>query len=155
VPSATWSEALLNNQNSANVLITISDNPLLRLSLRFFTFFLIITSFLGVSLSLFDFLSDGLHIPKSRVGRGTLYVLTFGPPLAVSLANPNIFISALQYAGAFGVVIILAIIPALIAYFGRKKRHLSAYRVKGGNLALLGVILISLFVLGHEVITLL
>lgn len=147
-----WNNALINNISSSEVLIGTDPQPLLQLALRLFTFFLIITSFLGVSLSLFDFLSDGLHIPKNRLGRGTLYVLTFGPPLAISLNNPHIFITALEYAGAFGVVIILAIIPALIALFGRKKRHLSAYQVKGGNWALFAVILISLSVLVHEII---
>ena len=83
-----------------------------------FSLFAIITSLLGVSLSLTDFLADGLHIEKKGWKKAGLIFLTFAPPLVFAFAYPHGFILALQYAGIF-VLILLAILPALMVYFER------------------------------------
>src|SRR5206468_11353 len=93
---------------------------------RFFSFFAIVTSFLGVSLSLMDFLADGFGIKKTRTGRIALYLMTFVPPLLITLIDPRAFLSALEYAGAFGVVTLLGLFPALMVWSGRYQRHLAA-----------------------------
>ncbi|MCH8907600.1 MAG: tryptophan/tyrosine permease, partial [Candidatus Heimdallarchaeota archaeon] len=74
---------------------------------RFFSSVCILTSFLGVSLCVFDFLADGLKLKKKgRQGVGVL-AATFIPPTMVVLFYPGIFISALGYAGAAIVLLIL------------------------------------------------
>lgn len=80
---------------------------------RFFSFFAIITSFLGVSLSLSDFLTDGLKIKKSWEGRLMAIGLTFVPPLVFVFFCQKSFYVALEYAGAF-VAILLGVIPSLM-----------------------------------------
>lgn len=118
----------------------------------FFSFFAIVTSFLGVSLSLSDFLADGLKIKKTRTGRFGLYLLTFVPPVVFTLTDPRAFFTALEYAGAFGVIVLLGLLPALMVWRGRYCQKINApYRAPGGKLVLLAVMAIALTVIGLEV----
>jgi tyrosine-specific transport protein len=118
-----------------------------------FSFFAIVTSFLGVSLSLADFLSDfifvtfGLHSKKSIIGKIFLCLLTFVPPLIFAILYPGIFFLALEYAGAFGVVLLLGVLPALMVWVGRYSMKLkSEYSYFGGRTILITILLCSLFV---------
>lgn len=139
--------------NGAHLLTAFLGHPAIAMIARFFSFFAIVTSFLGVSLSLSDFLADGLNIKKTRSGRLLLYFLTFLPPLLFTLMDPRAFLSALEYAGAFGVVILLGLLPALMTWSGRYyKRFTSAYRVPGGKGALILAMLISIGVVAIEII---
>lgn len=134
--------------NAAALLGDVLKQPSLSLLVRAFSFFAIVTSFLGVSLSLRDFLADGLKIEKSRRGRLTLAFLTFLPPLLISLSYPRAFLSALEYAGAYGVLALLALLPACMVWRGRYRLALQPYyRAPGGKAALLAVIAISLAVM--------
>lgn len=83
-----------------------------------FTFFAIITSFTGVSFSLFDFVMDSFRIKKNMRGRFLALVITFLPSLVFAYLYPNGFILALGYAGIF-VAILLGILPALMSWRGR------------------------------------
>jgi tyrosine-specific transport protein len=120
---------------------------------QIFSFFAIVTSFMGVTLSLSDFLADGLRIKKTHTGRIVLYVLTFVPPLFFILLSPRAFLSALEYAGAFGVVVLLGLLPPLMVWVGRyRKGFKGPFQVPGGKLALGTAILISLIVIGSEIV---
>lgn len=137
--------------NSATLLAEILNFPTINIVARGLLFFAIITSFLGVSLSLKDFLADGLKIERTRFGRILLCVLTFVPPLLISLTYPRAFLTALEYAGAYGVVTLLCLLPALMVWRGRY--HLNMpwhYRAPGGKIALVAVIIISLIIIGFE-----
>lgn len=149
-------QGYLQGSNGAHLLAAILGHSSLALVARFFSFFAIVTSFLGVSLSLTDFLADGLKIEKTRMGRIVLYVLTFLPPFLISLADPRAFLSALEYAGAFGVVILLGLFPALMVWSGRYYKHLSkpvSYKAPGGKAALATAVLFSLAVVAIEMAT--
>ncbi len=112
-----------------------------------FAFFAIITSFLGVSLSLCDFLADGIGIQKTPMGRFFLFGLTFIPPLLFTWIDPRAFLSALELAGGYGVVLLLGLLPALIVWSGRYRKGLKGpYRAPGGKPALISVMVISLLV---------
>lgn len=103
---------------------------------RIFTSICIATSFLGVSLALFDFLSDGLKIKKVGKNNYFLYALTFFPPLLVVIFYPTIFIKALTYAGIY-CMILLVIMPVMMAWQSRYRKNLpSQYQVWGGKPAL-------------------
>lgn len=100
---------------------------------RLFTFFAIVTSFIGVALGLSDFFADGLNVDKTRKGRLFLAVLTFVPPSLFIWLYPNGFIVALTYAGVFA-AILLVILPALMVYVGRYRRTFArSYEVMGGK----------------------
>lgn len=97
------------------------QNPFLALFARLFAFCAILTSILGVSLSLRDFLADGLKIQKDFGGRLLLIFLTFVPPLVFALFFPNGFIKALHYAGVC-VAVLLMLLPSLMAWCERYQR---------------------------------
>jgi tyrosine-specific transport protein len=82
-----------------------------------------ITSFLGVSICLVDFIADGLQWNKNGLGGLKVYSLAFLPPLLIVLINPNIFIRALSYAGFF-CVYLLILLPALMLYSGRYVKNI-------------------------------
>jgi tyrosine-specific transport protein len=138
--------------DGATLLGIYLGNGDLSLLARAFSLFAIITSFLGVSLSLRDFLADGLKIEKTAKGRSILYLLTFAPPLLITLLDPRAFLDALEYAGAFGVVTLLGLFPVLMVWRGRYVQHRTgAYRAPGGQWALGAAFLISLIVIGLEI----
>lgn len=83
----------------------------------------IITSFLAQSLSLVDFLADGLKIPKVGLGRLALVLMTMAPPFIFAFAYPGIFIKALNAAGGFSAVILFGVMPALMVWTLRYRRN--------------------------------
>ena len=102
-------------ESSVEPLRDVLQNQWVGTFANLFSFFAIITSFLGVSLSLSDFLAEGLHMRRFTWGREMACLLTFFPPLAFVYLYPGGFILALQYAGLF-VAILLCIFPALMAW---------------------------------------
>ncbi|MDX2164754.1 MAG: aromatic amino acid transport family protein [Gammaproteobacteria bacterium] len=83
-----------------------------------------ITSFLGVSICLVDFLADGLQWKRGI----KIYAAAFLPPLSIVLINPNIFIKALSYAGLC-CVYLLILLPMLMLYSGRYRKHIEGARM--------------------------
>jgi tyrosine-specific transport protein len=105
-----------------------------------FTSICLITSFLGVGLSLVDFLRDGLGLNKSTRTKNISALLAFFPPLIMVLFFPALFLSALSYAGICCAGL-LALLPALMAWSGRYRRGFSfPYQVSGGKI-LLGLVI--------------
>lgn len=118
--------------------------------INLFSHVIIITSFLGVTLSLFDFLRDKEHerIPH----RGRTALLTFAPPLLIAVLYPHAFIQLLSYASIF-VAIILIILPALMAWRLRQMTSLqSTYTVPGGTFLLIIVAAAGFTLIGIEVL---
>lgn len=132
--AAAWKQG----ETGTFALRAIIFNPWIGIASNFFTFFAIITSFLGVSLSLSDFLADGLRMKRYPWGREFACLLTFFPPILFVYTYPHGFILALQYAGVF-VAIVLCILPALMAW------KLPLYRSSFRRFLLIFVILVSLF----------
>lgn len=126
-------------------LSLIIANPWISAAAKAFSFFAIITSFLGVSLSLSDFLGDGLKMHRFTWGREMACILTFLPPLFFVITYQRGFVLALQYAGLF-VAILLGMIPALMAWTLPKYKH--PFR----RLILVMIMLISLFVIGLSIL---
>ncbi len=119
-----------------------------------FTAICAITSFLGVSLALTDFLSDGLNLPKRGRHSWLPYALTFLPPLMIVLISPDIFIAALSYAGIFNLLVAI-LIPALMAWSGRyhQKQTSEIYRMRGGKITLLLIIISAITLMGGQIMS--
>ena len=113
------------------------------LALRFFAYLAIATSFLGVTLGLFDYIADLCKFDDSRSGRTKTALITFLPPLLLSLAFPFGFVLAIGYAG-LAATIWAVIVPALLAKASRRKFAQSNYLVYGGNFMIYFVILFGL-----------
>lgn len=88
---------------------------------QFFAFFAIVTSFLGVTLALLDFLADGLKIKKSANGRALLSLIIFIPPMLFAMSNPCLFLNAVHYGGGFGCALLLGLLPILMVWVGKRK----------------------------------
>lgn len=152
IPLNVLSEGYQQGSNGAHLLTLRLGHGALPLIARFFSFFVIMTSFLGVSLSLADFLADGFKIKKDAPGKLRICFLTFLPPILFAATDPRAFLSALDYAGTFGVVLLLGLMPALMAFRGRVMfKEKSLYYAPGGKTALILAIVIAVLLIGLEI----
>jgi len=126
--------------SAATPLAQIIKSPLISTAAYFFSFFAIITSFLGVSLSLVDFIGDGLNLKKGYKGRLLSCAITFIPPIFFVLSYQRGFIIALEYAGIF-VILLLAILPACMALKIQKPTFYTTFL---GKSVVIGIIVISI-----------
>ncbi|MDN3504613.1 MAG: aromatic amino acid transport family protein [Rhabdochlamydiaceae bacterium] len=117
-----------------------------------FAFFAIVTSFLGIGLGLFDFLSDLTKIKKKGWGKLALILLAIIPTIFFAILFPNAFMTALEISGGFGDAILSIILPVLFIWIGRYyKRYESVYIVGGGRFALSVTALFAVFVLSIQI----
>lgn len=110
---------------------------------QIFSFFAITTSFLGVSLSLRDFLADGLKMGKKKL---LLTIATYLPPLFFVFVYPRAFIMALDFAGIF-VALLLGIWPILMVLRKRMSPLEGPYQLGGGGATLFLTFVVYLTVL--------
>lgn len=119
IPLESLKAGYREGANGAALLTEAIDRPWIEMVARAFAFFAIVTSFLGVSLSLADCLADGLHMRKWGHPSWLVDVLTIVPPLAIVAVNPRAFLTALEYAGTYGVIVLLCLMPAIMVWRGR------------------------------------
>jgi tryptophan-specific transport protein len=119
----------------------------LDLLLVVFSNFAVASSFLGVTLGLFDYLADLFGFDDSALGRFKTALLTFIPPMIGGLVADG-FLYAIGYAG-LAATIWAAIVPALLARASRKRFGSPQFRVWGGTPM---IVLILLFGLGNAVV---
>ena len=80
------------------------------------------TSFLGVSLGLFDFNADTYKLTKTNhKSKIIVFVVTYLPPFIFAVYYPRGFVIALSYASIF-VAILLITLPAMMAWKARQKK---------------------------------
>ncbi len=129
-------------------LANITKNPWIMTTAKAFSVFSIVTSFLGVSLSLSDFLTDGFSLKKSWEGRLIAISLTFLPPLFFVYAYERGFYLALQYGGVF-VAVLLIFLPAIMAWHLHTSKF---YRSIGGRILLLFVMLVAFGIIAINIL---
>lgn len=112
-------ETLLAQQNAVEPLQHFIGIPWVPRIGQAFAFFTLVTSFLGVTLGLRDFLADGLSLALDRKGRILTSLLIFVPALLFTWFNPDIFLSALNLAGGVGVALLLGLLPILMVWIKR------------------------------------
>lgn len=122
-----------------SALGTYIETGLVEKMLNIFAFMALTSSFLGVALGLFDYLSDLFKFDDSLMGRTKATLITFLPPLAFSLNAPFGFVTAIGFAG-LAATIWAAIVPALLAQASRKRHPDASYRVFGGKFMIYFVI---------------
>jgi aromatic amino acid transport protein len=130
------------------VIIAIINSKWASFGINGFSNIAMTTSFLGVTLGLFDFIADGFKFANTRLGRLQTAGLTFIPPLMFALYFPQGFILALDYASIF-MVILTIILPALMVYKLRYTQGMrkQLYRMFGGKGLLFMVILIGIILI--------
>lgn len=132
--------------DAAQAIKNYVNNPLVDLFSQTLALFAILTSFLAQTLSLTHFLSDGF---KKR-GTNKLYfsLLALVPPLLCAISYPNIFYSALNFAGGICAVVLFGLIPALMIYYGKEKRSDLPKRLK---ISVYAVIAFAIFILSNQI----
>ncbi len=119
---------------------------------QIFGFFALTTSFLGVSLSLVDFIKDGIEQNKRFFPRVFYVALALLPPLFCVCLNPHLFDRALGLAGGFGEALLNGALPVLL--FSRMQK-MQAKRLSSTKKMFIWVLfLFSIFVMVVEVISL-
>ncbi len=121
--------------------------PWITQATNFFSAICIITSFLANSISLTDFLADGLALYKNQKKSPWVYVIAYLPAMGAVLFYPKAFLAGLSIAGTLAIIQVL-ILPGMIVWFLRytKKKQPLPYSVSGGK-PLLWLLLAISFVL--------
>lgn len=140
--------ALLNQMNISAQSSFISQ------FLTLFSYMALASSFLGVSLGLFDFIADFFKFNDSHQGRFKSVIITFLPPTILGLAFPNGFIYAIGFAG-LAATIWAVIVPAMMARASRKRFPNNSYRTPGGSFVIGFVILFGLINAAAHILSLL
>jgi tyrosine-specific transport protein len=146
VPAENLKEALRLGEGATRSLGAAVKTSWIEIGGKNFAFFAIITSLLGVGLSLFHFFVDALKIKQDVKGKAIITFLTFIVPVGFVLFFPRGFIMALEYAGFF-VALLLGVLPIIMVWKGRKIFTNSLYRVSGGKTLLTTLLLCFLSVL--------
>lgn len=130
------SEALMRGEPATQFLREHVQSPWVCMIAEYFAFFAIVTSFLGIALGLFDFLSDGLKIKKEGNGKLILGLLIVVPTIIFATQFERIFLVALETSGGFGDSILNGLIPVLMVWIGRyyyKMGKEGSFSVPGGR----------------------
>ncbi|MGI1943341.1 aromatic amino acid transport family protein [Shewanella glacialipiscicola] len=100
----------------------------------------LVTSFLGVTLSLYDFVAELTRAKETFVGRIQTWLLTFIPPVLCALYLPEGFVAVLGFA-AVPLVVMIIFLPIVMA-LRQRQLQLGGYQVSGGvgALALAGLL---------------
>lgn len=105
-----------------------------------FSYMALASSFLGVSLGLFDYLADFFKFSDNTTGRTQSALVTFIPPTLAALLFPNGFLYAIGFAG-LAATIWAVIVPAMMARASRRRFPQATYRAPGGHGMILFIIL--------------
>ena len=105
----------------------------------------IISSFLGVSLGLFDFIKDKFDFDNSKTGRFKAALLSFFPPIVGGVFFPNGFLYAIGFAGLVLAIIGLIIPPLMIKKSKQKFKEADHGVFVGSDFAIHTVIALGVF----------
>lgn len=110
----------------------------------------LLTSFLGVSLGLFEFMGDTLRKKGAGINRFVASVATFTPPLLFALFYPQGFIMALGYAAIALAVLAIFLPIAMVVRVRSQASSSEYYQVVGGKPALMITGVIGLLIVAAQ-----
>ncbi|MFA0112832.1 aromatic amino acid transport family protein [Vibrio sp. 10N.261.46.E11] len=154
-------EQLLSDTSLGALLISLSQTvhqSNLSLIVGVFADLALLTSFIGVSLGLFEFMGDSLSKKLGNAKRVKTAAITFLPPLGFALFYPQGFIMALGYA-AIALSVLAILLPTVMVYKVRYtdllvKPHAteSTYQVLGGSKALFLAGSVGVFIIAIQIL---
>jgi len=107
--------AALKNDYPATIPLSLALNSrLITTAGMVFGLIAITAAYIPISLSLMGFIKAALSPRFKNPNRYIVILLSFGPPFLVAMIYPGIFLSAVDIAGGFGILIIFGILPSLI-----------------------------------------
>lgn len=138
-------EALKNDLPATVPLAEAIKNPLfLKLSLAF-AIIAIMTSYLSMGKALMDFMEDFTINYIKIKNRLLTILLTFLPPIIISVLFPDIFLKALDFVGGVGVVILFGIFPTIIALIRTKSNMRKIFLIVPILLLFIAILLFEIF----------
>lgn len=142
--------SMLNSDNTNSMLMNAMtskmNSSLVVEMVKLFISICAVTSFLGVSVCLTDFIADGLSISKKSKSGIIVYLLAFLPPLFIVFISPGIFVMALHYAGIW-CLLLLIIIPLIMLYCGRYQKGFIQNKLLPGKIFIFGSFFVSMYLL--------
>ncbi|OGO92799.1 MAG: tyrosine-specific transport protein [Coxiella sp. RIFCSPHIGHO2_12_FULL_42_15] len=148
---------VMQQNSSVEAFITllgaIINKKYLNYGINFFTDIAMTTSFLGVTLGLFDFFADMVNAKQQALKRLGVGIMTFLPPLLFALFYPKGFIVALGYA-AVPLALLATILPAFMAWRTRAQYHENyPYKVAGGGIGLSIMVLFGVTIIVLQILS--
>ncbi|QFI38960.1 tryptophan transporter [Moritella marina ATCC 15381] len=137
-----------------SALESAGSGATLAVTLQLFANFAVATSFLGVALGLFDFLTDLLKLDDTLSGRSKTALVTFVPPMIGGVLFPNGFIYAIGYAG-FAAAVFALFTPVALAFQARKHLPTTDFLVSGGHARMASVLVFAVCVVSFQVLSML
>ncbi|EKO3519094.1 amino acid permease [Vibrio fluvialis] len=112
----------------------------------------LLTSFLGVSLGLFEFMGDTIRKKDGNMNRIVASLVTFTPPLMFALFYPQGFIMALGYAAIALAVLAIFLPLVMVARVRRQANSNDYYQVMGGTPALAITGVVGILIVGTQLL---
>ncbi|TKF76925.1 tyrosine transporter TyrP [Vibrio kanaloae] len=154
-------EQLLSDTSLGALLVSLSQTVQqsnLSVIVGVFADLALLTSFIGVSLGLFEFMGDSLSKKLGKAKRVKTAAITFLPPLGFALFYPQGFIMALGYA-AIALSVLAILLPTVMVYKVRYTNFLAkpqgteaTYQVLGGSKALFLAGSVGVFIIATQIL---
>ncbi|MFK0571415.1 amino acid permease [Endozoicomonas sp.] len=134
LPEAALWEISKSSGATARLIAALSSDDDIHTILYLFSDLALLTSVLGVSLGLFDYLANLLQRADTRIHRFQTALVTFIPPVIFAIMFPDGFVAALGYA-AIALAILAILLPTSMVYVLRKKtEYKNSFRAPGGKI---------------------
>lgn len=134
IPREGFKQVIADGGNIGNLLAQMRSttaNASVSTLLDLFSYMALASSFLGVSLGLFDYLADFFKFSNTGSGRLKSALVTFIPPTILAIIFPDGFLYAIGFAG-LAATIWAAIVPALMAKASRERNQSQSFKAPGG-----------------------
>lgn len=112
----------------------LAQSSIISQAIDLFANLALVTSFLGVTMSLFDYVAELTRARDDVAGRAKTWLITFVPPLLCALYYPDGFFQVLGFA-AIPLVVMIIFLPIAMA-LKQRAQMLGGYQVCGGTFAL-------------------
>ncbi|QSX40735.1 tryptophan permease [Shewanella cyperi] len=143
LPRSQFSDIIAQGGNMGVLvaaLTQVMSNSWLASMLTLFAHLAVASSFLGVTLGLFDYLADLFGFADDGKGRLKTALVTFVPPTVLGLLFPDGFLVAIGFA-ALAATVWTLIVPGMMAHrMRRADPGYSGFKVPGGKAVILLVV---------------
>lgn len=148
LPDMDVSKIVHQGDMVTGLLQKAAESPSVLFFANAFSFFAILTPFMASTLAFVDFFKDGFKKVPLFQNEPLVYAAVLVPPTLFTLFRPNLFLSALGFAGGFIDAVLFGILPVLIVWVGRYVKNMRGpYQVGGGKPVLAIVFVFSFAVL--------
>lgn len=155
IPREAFQTIIAQGGNIGNLLAQLNNSLVtttVKQLLNAFSYMALASSFLGVSLGLFDYIADLFRFNDSVSGRTKSALVTFVPPTLFALIFPNGFLYAIGFAG-LAATVWAVIVPAMLAKASRRRFPQATYKTPGGMGMIVFIILFGLINAGAHILS--